>query len=109
MGQDELYQARMDYKSFFKAARFVYIPQMKEVLLVIASLGFLIGFRQHELAYELNSGGGGFVAETWSYWNYEVMFGFAKLSHAALESILILIILTIPIQIARKQAQRLSI
>lgn len=108
MGQDVLYQARMDYKSFLKAAHFVYIPQMKEVLLIIASLGFLIGFRQHELAYELTSSGAGFMAETWSYWNYRVMFEFTDLAQAAIESLLIIIILTIPIQMVRKQAQNLS-
>jgi len=108
MGHTTLFQVKMDFTSFLRAIRFVYLPQMKEVLFIIFSLGFLIGFRQHELAYELTSSGGGFAAETWSLWNYREVFEFNYLARAAIESLLILILLLIPILIIRRQAQNLS-
>lgn len=108
MGRDELFQISMDYSSFLKAVRSVYLPQMKNVLFIIFSLGFLIGFRQHELAYELTSSGGGFVAETWSIWNYRVMFEFNDIARASIESLFVLVLLLIPILTIRKQAQNLS-
>lgn len=108
MGKDKLFQISMDYSSFLRAVRSVYLPQMKNVLFIIFSLGFLIGFKQHELAYELTSGGGGFVAETWSFWNYRVMFEFNDIARASIESLLVLALLLIPILTIRKQAQNLS-
>jgi ABC-type sugar transport system permease subunit len=103
--QETLFQAKMDFKSFKKSARYVYLPKMKEVLFIIFSIGFLIGFRQHELAYELTSSGGGFTAETWSYWNYREMFEFANIANAAIEAIFILLVLLVPILTIRKKAQ----
>jgi ABC-type sugar transport system permease subunit len=106
--QETLFQTQMDFRSFKKAAWYVYLPEMKEVLFIIGSIGFLIGFRQHELAYELTSSGGGFTAETWSFWNYREMFEFAKIPNAAIEAFFILLLLLIPILIIRKQAQNLG-
>jgi ABC-type sugar transport system permease subunit len=105
IGQEILFQVKMDFKSFKKSARYVYLPKMKEVLFIIFCLGYLIGFRQHELAYELTSSGGGFNAETWSYWNYREMFEFANIANAAIEAVFILLLLFIPIFIIRKKAQ----
>lgn len=106
--QEKIFQTQMDFKSFKKATWYVYLPKMKETLFIIGSIGFLIGFRQHELAYELTSSGGGFTAETWSYWNYREMFEFAKITNAAVEAIFILLLLLVPILIIRKQAQNIN-
>ena len=105
LGKDKLYQIKMDYPNFFDAIERVLIPNMKEIIVIVLSFGFLIGFRQHELAYELTSSGGGFVAETWSYWNYRVMFEFADISRAAVESLLALLVLLVPILIIKNKAQ----
>lgn len=101
LGREKLYQARLDYESFGSAARYVYIPQMKNSIVVVSSLGFLIGFRQQQLAYELTSGGGGFAAETWPTWNHRVLFEFADVSQGASQAIFGLLLLVMPILLIR--------
>lgn len=104
LGREKLYQVRLDYASFKAAARKVYLPQMKNAVIVVASLGFLIGFRQHQLANELTSGGGGFVSETWSIWNHRVLFEFASLPQGAAGAVFGLILLIAPILLIRSFA-----
>jgi len=108
LGRDYLNQIEMDFSKFRSAAATVYLPEMSTTLLVIAGFGFLVGFRQHELAYELTSGGRGFSAETWSHWNYRVLFSFANIGHAATEALFALIVMLIPILLIRRQAQLLT-
>lgn len=95
--QPVLDQAALDFTNFKRAAFLVYLPQICQILPVVLSFGFLVGFRQQELAYELTSSGGGFVAETWGNWNYRVAFEFAAPARAATDALLTLIILLAPI------------
>lgn len=108
LGRDVLGQIEMDFSKFRRAATTVYLPEMGSTLLLIAGFGFLIGFRQHELAFELTSGGGGFSAETWSHWNYRVLFSFVDIGRAATEALFGLVVMLIPIMLIRKQAQLLA-
>jgi len=105
IGKEKLIQIELDFKSFFGAAWKVYIPQMKHIIYIIFSLGFLIGFRQHELARELTGGGGGFSAETWSIWNYRSIFEFNEISIASIHAGIVLLFLLIPLLVIKKQAQ----
>lgn len=108
MRASALHQTQLDFPSFWRAVRLVYLPELRRTIPIIASLGFLIGFRQHELAYELTSSGGGFDAETWSSWNYRVIFEFAGLARASADGLLALLVLLIPIQVIRILAVRHS-
>ena len=99
------YQAKMDFSSFYKSCKYVYVPHLKPVFLLLFSINFLIGFKQHELAYELTSSGGGFNAETWSMWNYKEMFEFDKIPNASTEAFFVLLILLIPLSILSRQAK----
>lgn len=101
LGREKLFQTELDYGSYLDAARWVFIPQMKNSLVVVACLGFLLGFRQHQLTYELTSGGAGFVAETWSMWNHKVLFEFGDYPTGAAGAILGLALLLVPIMLVR--------
>lgn len=106
--QEVKFQIQMDFKSFYKSVLYVYLPEMKKVLLLIGCIGFLIGFRQHELVTELTSSGGGFSAETWSIWNYKELYEFAKITNAVFEAVIVLFLLLIPIIIIKNQAKKLA-
>ncbi|MCD4665901.1 MAG: hypothetical protein K8R68_11580, partial [Bacteroidales bacterium] len=105
--KDEYFQIIMDHKSFVKQTKYTFLPHLKGILILIFSIMFLIGFRQHELAYELTSSGGGFVSETWSLWNYKEIFEFVNFGEAAIEALTVLILLLIPIITIKNQAQKL--
>lgn len=105
--KDEYYQTIMDHKSFFKQTKYTYLPNLKSIIILIFSIMFLIGFRQHELSYELTSSGGGFISETWSLWNYKEIFEFVKFGEAAIEALTVLVLLLIPIIVIKNQAQKL--
>jgi multiple sugar transport system permease protein len=105
---DLYFSSKMDFKSFFLQTRYTYIPHLKEVLVLIFAIMFLIGFRQHELAFELTSSSGGFVSESWSLWNYKQIFSFNQQSKAVIEAISVLILLMIPVLTIKTMAQKLS-
>ncbi|WP_295879793.1 hypothetical protein [uncultured Thiohalocapsa sp.] len=101
-------QILLDFRSFGRAVRLAYLPYMRGELLLVASLSFLIGFRQHELAMELTAGGAGFVAELWSPWNHRQIFEFARLDQAALEALFVLpLVLGIVLMIKSKAQEML--
>jgi ABC-type sugar transport system permease subunit len=102
-------QIRIDFSSYLEAIRLVYLPSMTPQLLLIASLSFLIGFRQHELALELTSSGGGFAAELWSSWNYRVIFEFAQLNKAAIDALFVLPLLLGIILFIKAEAQKVLV
>lgn len=105
--KDEYYQTIMDHRSFFRQIKYTYYPYSKGILILIFSIMFLIGFRQHEMAFELTSSGGGFVSETWSLWNYKEIFEFVNFGGAAIEALVVLILLLIPIIAIKNQAQKI--
>lgn len=105
---DLYYSTKMDFKSFFLQTRYTYFPNLKEVLILIFAIMFLIGFRQHELAFELTSSSSGFASETWSLWNYKQVFSFNQNSKAVIEALSVLILLMIPILTIKTMAQKLT-
>lgn len=105
---DLYYITIMDMESFGKQVRYTYLPQMKNILIIIFAILFLLGFRQHELVIELTSSGPGFTSETWSLWNYKQVFAFDQVGKAAIEAIMILFLLLIPIVVIKNHAQRIS-
>ncbi len=105
--KDEYYQTIMDHRSFFRQVKYTYYPYSQGILILIFSIMFLIGFRQHEMAFELTSSGGGFVSETWSLWNYKEIFEFVNFGSAAIEALIVLILLLIPIIAIKNQAQKI--
>ncbi len=102
LGAETLSQARMDFHSLRESMHLVLLPQLRATLLMICSLCCRIGLRQHEMADELTSSGGGLSAELWSLWNYKEMFEFARMSRAAAEAILALFFLLIPIMVIQR-------
>ncbi|MBA2591440.1 MAG: hypothetical protein M3495_06660 [Pseudomonadota bacterium] len=99
LGSPIFYQTMVDFTRFRRAVGLVFLPQLGKATALIASLGFLIGFRQHELAYELTSSGAGFDAEMWSNRNYRVIFEFAGVARAAADGLLALGVLFVPIRL----------
>jgi len=105
---DLFYSTIMDHKLFADQIRFTYLPYIKEILVMIFAIMFLIGFRQHELAFELTSSSGGLVSETWSLWNYKQIFEFNQLGKAAIEALTVLFLLLIPILVIKNQSQKIA-
>jgi multiple sugar transport system permease protein len=106
MGIEKVAQIKMDFKSQYKACFTVYMPYLRDPLIMIGCLVFLIGFRQHEMITELTSSGGGLVVESWSIWNYKELFEFAQLTRATIEALFVLIVLLIPITIIKNIGKR---
>lgn len=99
LNRPEADQASLDFPSFGRAVKLVYWPEIRVILPLIWAMTFLIGFRLHEFSQELTAGGAGFNAELWSIWNYRVVFEFVQVGRAAVESVLAILVLLIPIQI----------
>ena len=71
-----LRQAMLDFGNPISRIRVTLLPEIIRIIPLIIAFGFLIGFRQHELAIELTANGRGFSAELWSNWNYRTIYEF---------------------------------
>jgi ABC-type sugar transport system permease subunit len=94
-------EAKLDFADRRTFKRVVINPRVRPIVPLLLVFGFLLAFRQQELAKELTSQGGGFRAEMWSSWNFRLLYEFFSISSAAASALFTLLILLALLQIFR--------
>ena len=93
---NSLYRAaRMDGASAWQGFRYVTLPAIRPMLLIVTVLNVIISLQVFDIIFQLTNGGPGFETTTMAYYVYDSAFNYLSLGYSAMLALVLLALIVI--------------